>query len=296
MSNYLFRLAPTPSGFLHKGNAFNFLLNWLYAKQLDAKILLRIDDLDATRSRPEYLEDIFATLDWLGLDWDLGPKDVADFQQHWSQNLRLPDYDKQLEYLKEKGCLFACDCTRKTLRDAGFSGVYPNICAEKNLPLTGDLPWRVRVPAGTIVSVQDAWSGSIPVDLSAAMGSFVLKTRDGIPAYQLASLCDDVIFGVTHVIRGQDLLPSTAAQLYLADLLQLDHFQRVKWYHHPLIVDAEGHKLSKSAGSESLQYLRQQNYPRAALLYEFATWLQVPAPPNMRKAQDLLPFLPPLFR
>ncbi len=295
MSNKLFRLAPTPSGFLHKGNAFNFLLNWLYARQLDANILLRIDDLDATRSRVEYLEDVFETLRWLGLDWDIGPKNVKDFQQHWSQELRMPNYKQKLAHLAQKGVLFACECSRKSLRDAGFTGVYPNFCLEKQLPLDETLPWRVRVQADKILTVEDVKFGSYEVDLHHEMGSFVIKTRDGIPAYQLASLMDDVQFGVTHVIRGADLLTSTAAQLYLADILQLKNFKNMILYHHPLIMDEAGHKLSKSAGSLSLQYLRAQNYPLEELLYEFTQWLSITPPLKIKKAEALIPFLPPLF-
>lgn len=290
-----FRLAPTPSGYLHQGNAFNFLLNWLYARQLGAKILLRIDDLDAARSRTEYLEDIFETLHWLGLDWDVGPKDVKDFQQNWTQELRLPNYKKQLEILVEEGFVFACDCSRKSLREAGFTGVYPNICAEKQLPLTNDLPWRVHVPKGTVISIQDAKLGRIDVDLYENLGSFVIKTRDGIPAYQLASLCDDVLLGVTHVIRGQDLLHSTAAQLYLAKILDFHTFQNIQWYHHPLITDSQNNKLSKSAGSLSLQYLRKNNFQAVDLLQAFAQWLNLPLPQKVLKVEDFLPFLPSIF-
>lgn len=290
-----FRLAPTPSGFLHKGNAFNFLLNWLYARRLGAKVLLRIDDLDTARSRPEYVEDIFETLHWLGLDWDVGPKNAKDFQQNGSQALRLPNYQKQLDYLVEKDVVFACECTRKSLQDVGFRGAYPNICAEKQLPLTADLPWRIRVPKGTIVKVQDQKAGLLAVDLSAEMGSFVIKTREGIPAYQLASLCDDIEFGVTHVIRGQDLLPSTAAQLYLAKLLGFDIFQNTQWFHHPLITDIKGDKLAKSAGSLSLQYLRKNNFQQADLLQEFADWFDISLPQKLTKVEMLLPLLPPIF-
>lgn len=296
MSKLLFRLAPTPSGFLHQGNAFNFLLNWGYARQLGANVLLRIDDLDAGRSRVEYLEDIFETLHWLGLDWDEGPKNVNDFQQNWTQELRLPNYQKQLEYLVEKGLVFACDCTRKSLRTSGFTGVYPNICVEKRLPLTSDLPWRVRVPKGTVISVQDAKLGRIDVDLYENLGSFVIKTREGIPAYQLASLCDDVLFGVTHVIRGQDLLHSTAAQLYLAECLGFERFYNIQFYHHALLTNNEGDKLSKSAGSLSVKYLREHDFKPSDLLHEFTKWFNIISLQKITNATDLIAYLPPLFQ
>lgn len=296
MQKKYFRLAPTPSGFLHKGNTFNFLLNWMYSRQLGANILLRIDDLDAARSRVEYLEDIFETLHWLEIDWNLGPKDVNDFQQNWSQTLRLPNYQAQLEKLVAKGLVFACDCSRKSLQEAGFTGAYPGICENKNLPLNNDFAWRVRVPVGEVISIQDAKVGLINVNLSATLGSFVIKTREGIPAYQLASLCDDVQFGVTHVIRGQDLLASTAAQLYLAKILVLEIFQNIQFYHHPLITDLAGNKLSKSAGSFSLQSLRANHYTTADLLHEFANWMGFSLQQKVAKLEDFLPFLPSLFK
>jgi glutamyl-tRNA synthetase len=295
MVENIFRLAPTPSGWLHQGNAYNFLLNWLYAKQLDAKVLLRIDDLDAARSRPEYVSAIFTTLDWLGLDWDVGPKDVREFQEYGSQTLRLPNYQLQSEKLIAKGWVFACDCSRRSLQNAGFAGTYPNICMEKNLPLDPNLPWRVRVPTGTTVAVPDAKTGVVTVNLNAEMGSFVIKTRAGIPAYQLASLCDDVQFGITHVIRGQDLLASTAAQLYLAEILDLESFKNVQFYHHPLILDEAGNKLSKSAGSRSLQYWQENNFPVADLLQSFAAWLPLPTKRSIEKIEDLIPLMPSLF-
>jgi len=275
---------------------FNFLLNWLYAKQLGVNILLRIDDLDAARSRVEYMEDIFETLDWLEIDWNLGPKDVNDFQQNWSQSLRLPNYQAQLEKLVAKGLVFACDCSRKSLQEAGAADAYPGICEHKNLPLNENYAWRVRVPPDTIIKISDVKTGLLNINLRETIGSFVIKTRDGIPAYQLASLCDDVQFGVTHVIRGADLLDSTAAQLYLARLLGLENFQNMQFYHHPLIMDLAGNKLSKSAGSFSLQHLRANHYTPADLLQEFAIWMGIPLQQKMTTAKQLLPFLPSLFK
>ncbi len=287
MSQIRYRLAPTPSGFLHKGNAFNFLLNWLHARRAGAKVLLRIDDLDAARCRDAYLHDIFESLQWLGLSWDEGPRNVADFKKHWSQTQRMPLYEQQWKRLAQHGRLFACTCTRKSLREAGYGHVYPGICKDKHLPLHPYLPWRVRVPAGTRIAVIDESAGMQLINIQEALGDFVIKTREGNPAYQLASLCDDVHFGVTHIIRGQDLLVSTAAQLYLADLLQLVDFQCIKWRHHPLITDTSGQKLSKSAGSESLQYLRTNGYKRSAILHEFAHWLGSYSVGKLYKPEDL---------
>lgn len=292
MPNPLFRLAPTPSGYLHQGNAFNFLLNWLHARQMGARLWLRIDDLDAARTRPEYLSDIFDTLQWLQLDWDLGPTDSTDFQTNWSQQLRLPHYEQTLQTLVNKGLVFACTCTRKTLQEAGFSGGgYPGICNNKKLPLRPKLPWRLHVPPDAMVRFHDWTAGAQSIPLGMEMGSFVIKTRDGTPAYQLASLCDDMAQGVTHIIRGEDLRASTAAQLYIAQLLNWTDFQRVQWYHHPLLKDRAGEKLAKSAGSLSIRALRHAGYALPALLRDFANWAGLPANTDARTPAELLPFV-----
>lgn len=242
------RFAPTPSGYLHLGNALNFTLNWLVARLAGARVLLRIDDLDDARKRPEYVQDIFDTLHWLGLDWDEGPKDVADFEKNWSQHLRLHHYNEALSRLVKTGLVFACGKSRREL--APFGAQYPPEFRHQGLALdAANVSWRIATPP----------------DLP--MPDFVLRRRDGIPAYQLASLVDDLLLGITHVVRGVDLEASTAAQQWLANLLAdsdtvapslpWGHFKLLQCLHHPLILDATGQKLSKSAGADALISLRQ---------------------------------------
>jgi glutamyl-tRNA synthetase len=242
--NCRLRFAPTPSGYLHIGNALNFTLNWLVARLDGGKILLRIDDLDADRKRPEYVADIFESLEWLGLDWDEGPRSQENFEKNWSQHRRLPLYFKALEKLRDTGLLFAC---RKSRRDlAPFGGDYPPEFRNQNLSLDDpDVAWRIRTP---LLSGEGQGVG---------LPDFVVRRRDGIPAYQLASLVDDLHFGVTHVVRGADLEASTQAQIYLAECLGETNFLKIKFLHHPLITDAQGEKLSKSAGASSLKALRE---------------------------------------
>ena len=247
------RLAPTPSGFLHLGNAYSFGLTWRLTRQHQGTLWLRIDDLDATRCRPEYLADIFDTLTWLGLNYDRGPRDPADFAAHFSQMLRLPLYHGLLTHLRAAGVVYACDCSRRV---AG-SGIYPGTCRNRNLPL--DQPgvaWRARVPAGTTEVVNDLLGPPRPVRLDEAMGDFVVRRRDGTPAYQVASLADDLHLGCNLLVRGLDLLPSSAAQLWLARHLPPNPFGQVNFHHHPLLTDAQGHKLSKSAGAAALRDAR----------------------------------------
>lgn len=251
------RLAPTPSGFLHQGNGLSFLLTWLSARARGGQVLLRIDDLDKGRRRPEYIQDIFETIDWLRISYDEGPAGPDDFYARWSQHLRLEDYQAALQDLRARNLLYACSCTRSQIRALSADGSYPLTCRHRNLPFDRDrTAWRINVPAGQKISVPDR-SGSLTVDLSQAMGDFVVRQKNGLPAYQIASLADDVRFGINYIVRGMDLLDSTAAQLYLADQLGLDSFLQATFYHHELVTDEQGQKLSKSEGATALKSWRE---------------------------------------
>jgi glutamyl/glutaminyl-tRNA synthetase len=237
------RIAPTPSGFLHSGNEYSFKLTAAWAKELGAEILLRIDDLDDARKRPEYVADIFTTLHRLQISWQLGPQTPAEFEKHWSQRLRTVHYDSALEALRRiPGLVYACTCSRRKLNSGGLCS-----CHLRNLPLsTTDAAWRVNVPPHTIIRFNDVKCGAVEIDLHTAAGNFVVRRRDGIAAYQIASLVDDVLFEITHIVRGKDLLPSTAAQLFLAKHLGYENFLQMRFLHHELITDEQGNKLSKS--------------------------------------------------
>jgi glutamyl/glutaminyl-tRNA synthetase len=252
------RLAPTPSGCLHTGNALNFLLTERLARSNGARVLLRIDDLDAERVRPEYLEDIFRSLEWLGIAWDEGPSGPDDFRANWSQQLRLHHYHALLGSLRDQGVLYACDCSRSALRDLAPDGRYTGTCRDRGLELDApDVTWRLNIGEAAVVQVPDLFGKAIPVDLVQNMGDPVLRQRNGRPAYQLASLADDVQYGITFIVRGKDLLPSSACQLHIARLLGLSTFGQVRFLHHPLITDEAGQKLSKSAGATSLKAMRE---------------------------------------
>lgn len=225
---------------MHAGNAFNFLLAHRAARQGGARLLLRIDDLDAARMRPEYLADIFESLAWLRINWDEGPQSADDFLQNWSQRRRLSHYEEALRVLREAGALFPCKRSRRQL--ALWNGEYP--------------PERRRDYADAWDDPDAAWRMDTPPGFP--LPAFVVKRRDGLPAYQLASLTDDRLFGVTHVIRGEDLAPSTAAQRLLARALGWSFFEKIRFLHHPLITDPSGQKLSKSAGAYSLRQMRRE--------------------------------------
>lgn len=252
------RLAPTPSGFLHLGNVLSFAITAALARKTGAKILLRIDDLDRQRVQPAYVRDIFDTLRFLGIPWDEGPHDYREYGTSYSQLHRMDIYREALRQLKESGEVFACGCSRRTVAKDNAEGFYPGYCRDKALPLNkAAAQWRLRTTATKELSVKIFPGTVTKAVLPRSMQSFVVKKKDGFPAYQLTSVVDDLHFGVDLVVRGADLWPSTLAQHYLAGSLHVDDFCRIAFFHHPLLKEG-GEKLSKSGGSTSIQFLRKQ--------------------------------------
>ncbi len=237
------RIAPTPSGFLHLGNVFSFLITAALAKRTGAHTLLRIDDLDKDRTDKKYVQDIFDTLQYLDIPWEEGPLNYAEYKSDFSQIHRMPLYEAALQQLKDTGKVFACECSRSDIERVDRSGAYPGTCRGKNIPF--DRPgtnWRLRTDR----------------DLPAAVKDFIIRKKNGFPAYQLTSVVDDGHFGVDLVVRGMDLLPSTKAQLFLSSLLPGNPLGGVHFVHHPLLLESPDKKLSKSAGATSLQFLRKK--------------------------------------
>jgi glutamyl-tRNA synthetase len=231
------------------GNILSFSLTAALARRSGASILLRIDDLDRSRFLVEYLEDIFETLRFLGIPWDEGPMDAGDFERNWSQVHRMELYERALGLLRESGAMFACSCSRSQLTQAG--GRYPGTCRERGITLDApEVSWRVET------------TGELPAE----MDDFIVRKKDGLPAYQLSSVVDDIHYAMDLVVRGEDLRASTLAQLYLADVLsgagmrEAAAFRGVRFVHHPLLLGADGEKLSKSAGATSIRYLRTQGF------------------------------------
>lgn len=277
------RIAPTPSGFLHEGNAVSFLFTWAQARRHGARVLLRVDDLDQPRVRREYLQDIFDTLAWLQLDYDEGPTSVDDLTTQWSQVRRLPLYRNLLEDLRASGQLYGCTCSRTTMRNRSDTFECPCQAEGRDMDQEG-VAWKVKVPPGTTVRYREADQHRV-LDLSHLMGPFVVRQKNGLPAYQVASLADDTHFNVDLIVRGEDLLPSTAAQLYLAELLGYSPFKEATFIHHPLVRDAAGNKLSKSAGARALKSWREQGLPVQPLLHHVARLLNIEQP--VSRASDL---------
>lgn len=260
MNFNLTRIAPTPSGFLHLGNAFSFLKTKALAEKHGAKILLRIDDLDRERYRMEYVQDIFDTLDFLEIKIDQGPKNLQEFENEWSQVHRLEMYEKVLEQLRSSPKVFACDCSRKKIQQLDPSGYYLGQCLDRRIPIPLDKPevaWRIDTSESDFIHFieypDQKKSGLIQQDSM----FYMVRKKDGLPAYQLTSLLDDLHFGVDLIVRGTDLLPSTLAQLDLARNLGLEKFSQITFHHHSLIRGPKQEKLSKSDGATSIQYLRK---------------------------------------
>jgi glutamyl-tRNA synthetase len=279
------RFAPTPSGYLHLGNAWSFVLTWLAARSQGGTVRLRIDDLDGARFRDEYLDDIFDSLRWLGLDWDSGPRDAADFRASHSQRLRAARYEEAVEALRAGGKAYACACSREQLRQAGGGPIYPGTCRELGLDDSGQA-LRYRMPPGT-ARARDPEGGAFELHPARDLGDFVLRRRDGAPSYQIASLADDEDAGINFIVRGLDLVPSTGAQLSLAAALGLEGFPQARFWHHALLIDDAGRKLSKSEGAESLRALRGRLDSPAAVYRFFAAAMGGPA--DAATARDLLP-------
>lgn len=252
------RIAPTPSGFLHLGNAFSFALTAALADRYKARILLRIDDLDRQRAQPAYIQDVFDTLNFLEIPWHEGPRDAREFEHDYSQVHRLGLYNEALNALRHRGALFACDCSRTDIQKADPTGAYTGRCRQRGLSLDArEVSWRLRTTDDLPLTVKTL-AQSVNTFLPREQQDFIVRKKDGFPAYQLASLVDDQYFGIDLIVRGMDLWPSTLAQHYLAGVLGIDSFINSAFHHHALFTGPGGGKLSKSAGDTSIQYMRKQ--------------------------------------
>jgi glutamyl-tRNA synthetase len=269
------RIAPTPSGYLHLGNVLSFAITAFLARKCGAKILLRIDDLDRERVQTEYVQDIFDTLNFLEIPWDEGPRNMQEYEAEYSQMHRLELYRKVLNELKEGGKVFACACSRTQVIRESADGNYLGKCRTAHIPYDApDTCWRLDTSQDRPLSVTTL-QGVVSAQLPASMQYFVVRKKDGLPAYQLASVVDDVHFGIDLVVRGQDLWDSTLAQLYLASVAGQASFMDTTFYHHPLLMDQGNQKLSKSAGAVSLQYLRKEGKSRSDIFSAIARMMGV---------------------
>jgi glutamyl-tRNA synthetase len=252
------RFAPSPTGDLHLGNARTALFSWLDVRAAGGTFVMRMEDLDPERCSPGSARGILEDLRWLGLDWDEGP-DVGGPHGAYDQSARTKIYEAAVAELVGAGRGFPCACSRKDVAraagapHAGEEGPrYPGTCHDG--PSRTDRPHsiRLRVPDGT-VTFADRVAGPQAVDVSRTAGDFVIRRADGVAAYQLATALDDAVMGMTRVLRGDDLLSSTARQILLMDLLGHAH---PEYAHVPLLVGEDGHRLAKRGGALTLRALR----------------------------------------
>lgn len=253
MKTRFFRIAPTPSGFIHAGNKANFRLVAERCREADGVLRLRIDDLDRQRVRPAYVQSIFEALRELEISPELGPQTPAEHEAHFSQTLRLPRYGEVLHKLVWGKHVFACRCSRAQMTAESRNGQYSGACLHRNIPLDApDVSWRLRMPEDAESHFYNETGGLETANLFALNPYFVVRRRDGLPAYHIASLADDVDYGTTDIIRGEDLRESTFSQAYLAALLEFETFRNIHFEHHPLLLGPDGQKLSKSAGAKAI--------------------------------------------
>jgi glutamyl-Q tRNA(Asp) synthetase len=246
--NYRGRFAPSPTGPLHFGSLVSALASWLDARAHHGTWLVRIEDIDGPRSVPGVAEDILATLAHFGMSADEPPV--------W-QSRRMPLYQSAFEQLQATGVVYPCGCTRKEIADSLLHAhernttlAYPGTCRD-GLHGKPARAWRLRVPDGdaAVVTFIDRWQGEQTQNLSTEVGDFALRRADDQWAYQLAVVVDDADQQITHIVRGADLLDSTARQIYLQRCLGVP---TPSYLHVPVVTNAAGEKLSKQTGAMAL--------------------------------------------
>ena len=258
------RLAPSPTGAQHLGNARTYLLAFWSARKSGLKLILRIEDVDSPRIKPWATQQAIDDLRWLGIDWDEGP-DIGGPHAPYIQTERIELYRHSLQRLIESNRVFPCTCTRKDIEAAGSAPhfdhegpVYPGTCANwqagDRIPEPGTYCWRFRA-GNRLIEFNDLVLGAQSCVPAESLGAFPLTQKNGQPSYQLAVVVDDAAMGVTEVVRGHDLVPSTFRQMELFHALGLPppHFSHV-----PLVLGMDGRRLAKRHGDTRLSHYREQ--------------------------------------
>ena len=253
------RFAPTPSGRMHLGNVFAALIAWLSVRSQKGKMVLRMEDLDTQRTSDEFAQILREDLLWLGLTWD---------EETAPQSRRSPVYDRYFELLRQKELLYPCYCTRSQLHNVNAphlsdgTYVYPGTCRSLTAPPPDRKPsWRVTVPDRQW-EFTDLVFGPQRENLVTDCGDFVVRRADGVYVYQLAVTVDDGEAGVTEVVRGMDLLSSSARQMYLQELFGFPH---PRYGHVPMLMAPDGRRLSKRDRDLDLGQLRNRLTPEALI-------------------------------
>ena len=259
------RFAPSPTGDLHLGGAWTALASWRLARAHGGATVLRMEDIDTPRVVRGSAERIAEDLAWLGLDWDEGPS-AGGPHAPYTQSERAPIYDRALAELTRAGLVYPCDCSRAEISrvasapHAGEELVYPGTCrdAPKDREMKRSPALRLRVPDGAMVIFEDLARGRIEQHVDVSVGDFVLRRGDGVYAYQLVVAVDDAAMRISHVVRADDLLGSTARQILLMRLLGTPEAQLPAYAHVPMVVAPDGDRLAKRAGSATIRELRER--------------------------------------
>lgn len=257
------RLAPSPTGAQHLGNARTYLLAYWSARQAGSRIVLRIEDVDSPRVKPWAIDQAIEDLAWLGIDWDEGP-DVGGQHGPYVQTQRREMYRQVLNDLIETDRVFPCTCTRTDIQQAGSAPhfehegpVYPGTCAAwRNgdpIPPAGSFCWRFRVSDQPVEFV-DRMLGPQKCVPATGLGDFPVTQKNGEPSYQLAVVVDDAAMGITEVVRGDDLLPSTFRQIEIYHALGASV---PTFVHVPLVIGIDGRRLAKRHGDTRLSHFRE---------------------------------------
>jgi len=264
LPNYRGRLAPSPTGYLHLGHARTFWMAQQRAQENGGALILRNEDLDSTRFQMEFVPAMMEDLRWFGFEWQEGPDCGGPFAPY-NQSERMDVYRAALEKLRAGNFIYPCTCSRKDIRSATRAPhaeddevIYPGTCRDKKLSTLNSQPptpfaWRFRVPDGETVSFVDGNCGEQRFVAGKDFGDFVVWRGDGVPAYQLACVADDAAMEITEVVRGADLLVSTARQILLYRALGVTP---PAFYHCPLWRDETGVRLAKRHDALSLRTLR----------------------------------------
>jgi glutamyl-Q tRNA(Asp) synthetase len=255
---YRGRFAPSPTGPLHFGSLVAAVASWLDARAAGGEWLVRIEDVDTTRTVPGAADEILATLEAFGLEWD--------GEVEW-QGRRTGLYEAALGRLRDAGHVYRCKCSRKEIADSGLFGlegaIYPGTCRHLDLPPGPLLAERMIAPRAPVTFV-DAAIGTVSQNVAQDIGDFVVKRRDGLFAYQLAVVVDDADQGITDIVRGSDLLWSTPRQILLQRALG---YPQPRYRHFPVATNAAGEKLSKQNGAEPIDAAKAPELLRQALAF-----------------------------
>lgn len=282
MPSYRGRLAPSPTGYLHLGHARTFWVAYMRARSCSGELVFRNEDLDPHRSRPQFVQAMFDDLRWLGLDWDEGPdlpSPSVGAYGPYSQSERRGFYLEAWRRLRDGGFIYPCTCSRKDLEHAASAPHeeddeirYPGKCRSKvsqaaNWETPAGVSWRFRVPDQSLVSFFDRCQGEQQFTAGVDFCDFLVWRRDDVPAYQLAVIVDDEAMRISEVVRGADLLRSTARQLLLIEALG---YPTPAYFHCPLLRDEQDRRLAKRHEALSLHHLREQGVDPADLRRRFS--------------------------